>query len=902
MTRWSYKLPLRFRSLFHKSRVEQGLSDELRFHLEKLIEEKVAKGMSREEAQHAARRDFGNVTLVKEEVREMWGWKAVEQIVQDLRYALRGMRRSPGFAAVAIVSLALGVGATTSVFSVLNAALLRPLSVAEPERLVILQPELRGKRFVLFNPLFEELRASQRSLSGMFAISNDPYLKAAFDGAAPVFVRGSLVSGNYFQVLGLSPALGRLLTAGDDEPSAETCAAVISHPFWATTMRSDPAVLGRTVVIREKVCTIVGVGPAGFRSHEAGYAPDLWIPLRPLTDPKLLASRSMAFFSGVMGRLRTESTITQAETELSALYQRLQPAQQLSPHPGEAPPKRDDFKIRVLPGAQGLDTVRSRLGQPLTLALAVVGVVLLIAAVNVANLLLARGAARATELATRAALGAGRAGLMRLLAIEGAVLSVAGGLLGLGLAFLATPTLPRAISLPVTLDTTLDVRVLAVAVGATIFAALLAGVLPAWRLSWHDLHLGMAGAGRTTAARPGQRLTRTLVAAQLALSLLLLTSAGLLLRTILRVMAVDPGFSTSHVLLMEVSDTEPAAKFGEVDTIEQKARRASQYRALDERLNAIPGVRAASVSWLGLFSANYVGLNVYDVDQPENNRFTLVDYTSPRYFETVGMQFVRGRSFTATDREGSPRAAVVNEAYVRERVPVGQDAIARRFVMTYADDGRPWTIVGVVRDAKYNDLRQSKAKPMIWVPLAQSPQKIRSVSLKVQPGAETMVIREVRAALTGTSRHLMVRSVTTLRAQVDQSTMRERLLLKLASSFGGIALLLAAVGLYGMLAYAVARRTREIGVRLALGAQPGGVLRLVLGESLMLVLAGMLVGVPLSLAAGYVLRGFLFGVTPYDVTTLIGAGAVLGAVALISAFVPARRAAKVDPMVALRYE
>jgi predicted permease len=790
------------------------------------------------------------------------------------------------------------------VFSLLNAAVLRPLSVAEPERLVVIQPELQGKRFPLFNPLFDELRDTQKSLSGMVAINDNPYLKAAFDRAAPVFVRGSLVSGNYFQVLGLSPALGRLITPADDEPSAETCAAVISYPYWTTAMHSDPGILGGTVVVHGKVCMIVGVAPAGFRSHEAGYAPDLWVPLRPLTDPKLLASPSMGFFSGVMGRLRKESTIAQAEAEVTALYQRLQPAEQKSPFPGGAPLKRGDFRIRVLPGAQGLDMARSRFGQPLALALAVVGVVLLIASLNVANLLLARGAARTTELATRAALGAGRARLLRLLAIEGAVQSIAGGLLGVGLALLATPALGRAISLPwtvVTLDTRPDVRVVAAAAAATMLAALLAGVLPAWRLSRHDLYSEMAGAGRTTATRSGQRLTRALVAAQLALSLLLVTSAGLLFRTILRVMAIDRGFSTSDVVLMNVADTEPAAKYGEVDTIEQKARRAAEYRALEDRLNAIPGVEAASISWLGLFSSSYVGLNVYDAEQPENGRFTLVDYVSRRYFETVGMRLKRGRGFTDADREGSLRVAVVNEAYVRERVPRGQEAIGRRVVMTYADDRRPWMIVGVLSDAKYNDLRK-QAEPMMWVPLAQAPFKISSVSLRVQAGAEAAATREARVALTATSPHLMVRNVTTLRAQVDQSTGRERLLLRLSSSFGAMALLLAAVGLYGTLAYAVARRTREIGVRLALGAQRGSVLRLMLYDSFMLVLAGMLAGVPLSLAAGYVLRGFLFGVTPYDIATLTGSGAVLATVALVAAFVPARRASRTDPIVALKYE
>jgi predicted permease len=659
-------------------------------------------------------------------------------------------------------------------------------------------------------------------------------------------------------------------------------------------------VLGRSVIVREKVCTIVGVAPVGFDGHEPAFAPDLWVSLRPLSDPKLLASRSMAFFSGVMGRLRDGTSPAKAEAELTALYQRMQPSDQPSPHPGGTPLKPNDFRIAIVPGAQGLDSVRLQYGPPLALALAVVGVVLLIAAVNVANLLLARGSARTAELATRAALGAGRARLIRLLAIEGAMLATAGGLLGSALALLATPALSKAVSRG--LEATPDARVLAVAAAATMFAALMAGILPSLRLSGRDLQMGMAGTGRTTGTRSSQRLTRTLVAVQLALSLLLVTSAGLLLRTILHVLAVDPGFNASQVVLIDIRDTEPAARFGEVDSREQKARRAARYHALEQRLNAISGVRAAGISWLGLFGGNYVGLNMYDEERPKDRRFTLLDYISPRYFETIGMQVVRGRGVTEADREGSLRVAVVNEAFVRERIGGGQEAIGRRFVMTYADDRRPWTIVGIVRDAKYNDLRERKADPMMWVPLTQAPVKITSVSLRVQPGAQSAAVREARAALTAISSDLMVRSVTTLRARVDQATTRERLLLSLASGFGGIALILAAVGLYGTLAYAVARRTREIGVRLALGATRGSVLRLVLGESLTLVAGGMLLGVPLSLAAGYFLRGFLFGVTAYDMPALIGASLVLTAVALLAAFAPARRASRIDPLLALKYE
>ena len=890
---------------WRRERRDEDIERELQAHLELEAEQQQELGATPEQARYAARRAFGNAALAREDTRAVWRSTLFEQAIQDARYALRGLRKSVGFSIVAILSLAVGIGATTAVFGVLNAVLLRPLPVAEPDRLVLVKPELQGKRFVLFNPLFEDLRRSQQSLSGMFAVSDEPYLKAAFDGAAPTYVRGSLVSGNYFQVLGLSPALGRLLMEEDDEVSSGGCAVVVSHAFWTASLRGDPAILGRPVAVREKMCTIVGVAPAGFVSHQSGYAPDLWIPLRPLTDPKLLASRSMAFFSGVMGRLRNDRTIPQAETELTALYQRMQPADQPSPRPGQAAPRPGDFRIAVAPGEQGFDEARRQFSQALALALAVVAVVLLTAALNVANLLLARGAARTAEFAIRVALGAGRARLIRLLATEGGLLAALGGLVGVGLASMATPVLAKAVSFPykpLTLDTTLDARVVALAFAATALAALLAGVLPALRLSRSGLHTGMSGAGRSTGTRSGQRLTRTLVASQLALSLLLVSAAGLLLRTMLHVLAVDAGFNSSNVVVMDIRDTEPAARFGETDNVEQKARRAALYRALDERLNAIPGVHSASVSWLGLFGGNYVGLNVYDLALPEQKRFTLVDYVSPRYFETVGMQLMRGRGLSETDSEGSLRVAVVNDAFVRERIGTENEALGRRFVMTYADDNRPWTIVGVLRDAKYNDLREQKSEPMIWVPLAQAPFKIASISMRVLPGADAAAIQSARAALAATSPYLMVRQVTTLRAQVDRATARERLLLRLASGFGAIALLLAAVGLYGMLAYALQRRTREIGVRLALGAQRGAIVRAVLGESMAVLAAGMAAGIPLALGAGRLLSSFLFGVTPYDRLTLAAATAALVTVVLSVAIVPARRASNMDPVVALKYE
>ena len=833
----------------------------------------------------------------------------MDALWQDLRYASRTLLRSPGFTLVAVLSLSLGIGATTTAFGVLNAALLRPLPVAQPTRLVLLTAERRGARYVLFNPVFEELRRRQRTLSGMFAIHDEPFLKVAFAGdAAPVYVRGSLVSGGYFPALGLAPSLGRLLTEADDEVpvGGRDCAAVISHRFWVRRFQQDPAVLGRTLRAREVACTLVGVAPAGFESHQAGYSTDVWLPLRAATDPKLLASHGMAFFSGVMGRLRPGVAAGQAEAELTLLYRQIQ-AGEPAPPPGsgQAPVLPGDLRVRVASAAQGLDAIRREYAEPLRIVMAVVGLVLLIATFNVANLTLARGTTRTPELATRAALGAGRGRLVRQLATEGSLLAALGGLLGVAFASLGMPALTSLLSLgytTISLDTSPDARVMAVAVAATTLAAVLSGILPAVRLGRATVPADMAPTRPVIGARHGRRLARVLVGAQLSLSLLLVTAAGLLLRTMVRIAAVDPGFRPDRVVVLDVRDESPSASFGTVDPPERKARRAALYRTLDERLNALPGVQAAALSWLGLFGGSNLWLPLIDADRPDDRALGRVDYVSARYFDTVGMQILRGRGFTGHDREGTERVAVVNEALARARFG-GTDAVGRRLALDYdGERDRPFTVVGVVRDSKYNDLREDRVEPMMWTPLAQAPYRITSVELRLAPGAPAAIAPRAEATLASADAQLMVRKVTTLSAQVQEKTARERLLLGFASGFGGFALLLAAVGLYGTLAYAVTRRTREIGVRLALGARPTTVLRMVLGEAWVLVAGSLVVGVPLALAAGHALRSFLFGVESRDLETLTGACAVLALAATLAAYVPARRAARLDPMAALREE
>ena len=477
----------RLKGLVSRGRADAALDDDIQAHLELLTRDYIQRGLSPRDAQAAARRAFGGIAQMKETYRDQRGLPAIETFLQDLRYAARMLRRDPAFAAVAIVSLAIGIGASTAAFSVFNAVMLRPLAVPDSGQLVLLQPQRRGDRFILFNPIYEELRERQTTLSGMFAANDTPYLKVRFDDEpAPVYLRASLVSGSYFAVLGVTPAIGRLLAEQDDElPTVassdrdDRCAVVISHRLWADRFRQSPDAIGRTLRVGDRTCAIVGIAQATFVTHQTGFAPDVWLPLRPLTDRKLLASRGMAFFSGVMGRLKPGVEIAQAESELTTLFQQAQAAEPQPPAAaGKSQPTPADFTIRLSPGAQGFDAVRRPFATPLAIILAFVAVVLLIASLNVANLLLARGAARLPELATRAALGAGRWRLVRQLATEGLLLAVVGGILGVGLAWTAIPILASQISLGYTtvqIDAHPDARVLGVALALTAAAALLAG-------------------------------------------------------------------------------------------------------------------------------------------------------------------------------------------------------------------------------------------------------------------------------------------------------------------------------------------------------------------------------------------------------------------------------------------
>jgi len=906
-----HKISSAWRTLFGKVRLERELDEELRGASQTLEDRYMARGMSAAEARRAARLALGGVEPVKEAVRDVRVGVRVELFLSDVRYAARALRKSPAFAAAAIVSLALGIGANAAIFTFINALMLRPLPVRDPSALVELTGTHKDGFALVSFPMFRDLSAQQQVLTGMVATAGEtPYrvtIPTDGGGASEVDnVRISFVSGNYFSLLGVDPAQGRLFTPDDDRnpDSAATAGSVIvlSDGFWQRQFARDPSIVGRTILMGRTRVQVIGVTPPGFTGEYVAAAADGWVPLTTFSSRDDLDNRR-GVFTAYFGRLQPGVSMREAQTQLTALYQRLLAAE------GLVKPPLGDYVIRLDSAAAGLDySLRRTYRTPLFIVMGMVAVVLLIACANIANLLLARATARAGEIGVRLALGCSRARLVGQLLVESALLSIAGAAAGLLLSRWATEMLARMIlGGPVGLKLRLgpDVRVLAFLGGVGLLTTLVFGLVPALRSTRVDLAPTLKGLRRGSGASK-QRAGRALVVAQVALSLLLLVGAGLLVRSFQNLHAQDFGFSPEHVIIFSLAhgpaDRSPASM-------------AAVERAARERVLAVPGVQSASFSGIMLFSPSDIGSPFWipgrpiPADGPPSARYNSV---SAGYFETVGMRIVAGRSFTEHDDSAdAPRVTVVNESFQRRFFPDG--AVGRTIWLGRFPRGKtggfmpPATtpeqmveIVGVVHDAKYNNLRED-AKPLFFLPFAQMTRSLRALEVRTDRPASA-IAAPVREALSSVSRDIMIRSVVPLSDQVDASLAAERLLLRLCVLFGALALLLACVGLYGVIAYRVAQRTTEIGVRVALGATPMSVVRGVLRDTLVLVVVGVAIGVPAALAAGRLLVTFLYGLTPRDPMTLLTAIVILLAAASAAAALPARRAARVDPNVALRYE
>jgi predicted permease len=845
--------------------------------------------------------------------------------LQDIRFGLRMLVKNPGFTVIAVLTLALGIGANTAIFTVIDSVLLSSLPVKNPQQLVFLtDPDAHGMsignqdgdRSLLTYPEFQDISAHNKVLSGVLAAdSSVARLPATIDAGtqagqgAPAYIK--LVSGSYFSVLGVTPALGRVFGVEVDKARDASPLAVISYSFWQGRFGGDPSVLGRKVRIRDTSFDIIGVMPSRFFGETVGFAPDIWVPLTMqaeifpghdfLSTEKNPVEKTE--WLQVVGRMTPGVTVDQAKASLNVTFQNY-----LQSQIGSQMPQKDrrDFlnqHLAVVGGSHGASTLRNQFGTPLLILMGLVGLVLLIACANVANLLLARAASREREIAVRISLGAGRARLFRQLLTESVLLAASGGVIGLLFAQWADSVLlglvtQRGQAIP--LDLHPDARILGFTLGISLLTGILFGLAPAARAFRVDFNSVLKANSRAVIGSSSISrfsLGKILVVGQVALSLLLLIVAGLFVHSFQKLSDVQLGYERDHLLLFSVSPLDYGYTVGPPV--------AQLYKDLLARIGAIPGVRAVTFSQNGLFShsesADPISIEGFTPKsgQDMGARF---DEVGPNYFSTIGIPILLGRDIGPQDSGNGQRVGVINQTmakyYFGDASPIG-----RRIWDEFPTNRVNFIVVGVAADAKYNSVRETTPR-RFYVPFLNPIEPDASFArVEVRTsGDPAAVTASLRDAVRQVAPNLPPIQIQTMNQLVADSLTRDTLLTKLSGFFGVLAVLLACIGIYGIMAYAVANRTNEIGIRMALGAQRGDVLGLVLRESMLLVLIGVLIGLPAVFAAWKVLASMLYGLTPADPVALAGATILMFAVAAVAGYIPARRASKTDPIEALRYE
>jgi len=910
--------------------VDADIDEELAFHLDMRTAENVAiRGLDPTSARAEALRQFGDLEDARAYIRAMDRYtetasrrrQLMDDLRQDLTHALRTLRRSPGFAAVAILALALGIGATTAIFTLINAALLRPLPVPHPEQLVgigdptrVNSASLGSPRLDLISyPLYVDLRDGNKLVTGLLAsgrgglldvvIADSGRPRGAGSGEAE-HPRGRFVSGNYFAVLGVPAVAGRTLTPQDDGAPGTGSVAVISHGYWRRRFNLDPGAVGRTISVNNAPVTIVGVTPPGFFGDVVGGSTDIWMPLsmQPLVmrNSDWLRNRGTSWLL-LMGRLAPGVTLAQAKAGFTVLTRQALSAGAQLPGSPEVSASLLREPVNIFAADKGFSSVRERFRAPLAILMVATGLVLLIVCANVANLMLARAAARETEMTVRLALGAGRLRLARQLLVESAVLGAAAGALGLLIAWWGSALLLRLGSTgdtPIPLDAHLDLPVLGFTTALSLATATLLGLVPAARATKVDLASTLRAQGRGAlggllGGGSGRRLGlgKLLVIAQVALSLVLLVGAGLLVRSTRNLQSADVGLARDQLLMIEV-DTRAAGYMGEP--------LLQVTRQLTERLAQIPGVTGVTFSENGIFSGTESASTV-QVDgfiaKAEEDSSANFDQVGPAYVRTIGARLLRGRDIEERDGPRAPRVALINEAmarfYFAGREPVGQRL---RLDTTRVE------IVGVVADIRDHSLRDDPPR-RFYLAFNQRTDSGGGVNFELRTaGDPARLVGAARAAVRAVDPGLRVLDAEPLTELMRQSIAQERLLARLAGIAGGMALVLAALGLYGVMTYTIVRRTREFGLRMALGARPGDVTRMVLRETMALFLIGAAVGIPAALGSVRLIKHQLVGVGVVDPLTIATALVVLGASAALAGYRPASRAAHVAPQIALRQE
>jgi len=832
-------------------------------------------------------------------------------LLQDLRYALRQLRKSPGFAVVAVLTLALGIGANTGIFTLVNAVLLKSLPVPDPEQLFLVRQSGRFAENTRFSyPVFQNMRSAMPESASLAAMTWPADFYSSLGNGQPEMVQGQLVSGNYFQTLETYAALGRLLTPNDDRVVGGSPVAVISYGCWERRFGRDEGVVGRKIVVNGMPFEVVGVAAPGFFGARAGTAPDFWLPLTMQSavhyaqhysnreaaelDKPWMPQLDIRWLQFIV-RQRVRSALPMTVTAINQVF--LQDLERDAAGIKDLQEHEASLRARLElePGSRGLSTLRRNFSQPLLVLMAMVGLVLLIACANLANLLLARAAAREHEIAVRLSIGASRFRLVRQTLTECLLLSTIGGLLGIAVAYWCSAIFPRWASsgaTPIPLSLAPDARVLIFSTVVALLTGIIFGLAPAVQGTRVEPVRALKASGRGfSGSGGGWSFKQALVACQVAFSLVLLVGAGLFLRTLRNFTQLDPGFDRDHILTVWI-DTHMGGY--------KQEQLAPLYLRLIERMEATPGVSSASLASCGLAEGCGDSSDIYlpGVPHPDGETDAQERRVSQDFFRTAGIPLLGGRDFATTDTEKSPPVAIVNQAFVHEflhdKNPIGQ-----YFGYNATQDHR-FQIVGVVRDARVDDITEG-ASPMIYHSLAQDVIDVESLDIRTS-GDPAQLIPDIRQAVRSVDPNLPVGGVTTVAEQLANDLAQQRLIARLTAIFGGLALGLACLGLYGVMSYTVARRTGELGIRLALGASRNAVVWLVLRQTLAVIGVGIAAGLLLSFLAGRTLSSLLFGLSPHDPGTVFGAAAMLLLVSVASGLRPAWRAAHVNPTESLRVE
>jgi predicted permease len=903
------KLRMRFAMLIHRGRANEHLNTELQFHLDQQIAENIAVGMGAEEAHYAAMRSFGNAVVLREQARETWSWGWLESLLQDIRFALRQLWRSPGFVLVTVLTLMLGIGANTAIFTLMNALLLKSLPVFEPNRLVHIGLSLDTQNISAQNiplnfKMIESLERRTHSFSGMIGWGESDFdLK---EGDSRHGYPGAYVRGNTFDVLGIHPAAGRLLIPADDQQGGgpDGWAAMISHQFWVEHYHADPSVIGRHVTLSDHGATIIGVMPKGFEGIITTSRPDFYLPLE--YEPIARGGASMLHQPGslwltTLARLKPDVTLAQAASDVAAVFPRVM--DDTLPPQVRHQPVVDHARLDVQSGHAGWSFLRQQYEQPLLFLQLLVGAVLLICCANLAGLGLARASARQHEFALRVALGAARSRMLRQMLVESFLLAIPGALLGLGFAWAACRMLLRFMAdrnAAVALSARPDTLVLFVTAACAVLCSLLFGIAPAWIASRAAPEPALRRTTKGATRTEKSRLRQGFVCVQIALSLTLVVVAGLLSTTLVRLHTGNNGFRTENVLFAHTSFSHLSQKG---DALVQL------YRQMTMRMEELPGVDAASIAAITPVSGSYHNADFSILDNKAGTvskirQHAAVDTIGSHYFSAMGTRTLAGRDFL--NRDANENTCILNRSAASAFFPSGSAiGSAIRQYQPNMNTGQTATndceVIGVVEDAKYRDLRQP-APPTVYFPVDASSENLDSMTLVIHAHsldeARDAYIKVLHEFASGAPEVDPI----PFAVQFDDSIASERLLTSLSNFFAALALLLSGIGMYGLIAWTVTQRTMEFGVRMALGSTRPRILLLVLRQIFVLILIGSVAGGIAAFFSARAIKSFLYGVVPGSPMVLLAAAGALCVIALLAALVPARRAVSIDPVEALRAE